>query len=257
MSLKANIWKNFIFLLTNWSYYYSILWVYFLSLPNTEIKQIGLFMSLGFLVSFLLEIPTWYISDKFGHKNTLVLAKIFKLLSLCCYLLWSNIRRFGAGSILWALGWAFTSGTNQAFMHETLLALKKDQDYTKIMSRTNGLVALMSAIILTLLPLSMWIDMKLPFKLTKKVTYSWKEVLRIYHSISLKISKKVSKYFLRLRRQKTDHNSAIICWLTTAVASRPWKSWTAFWCWLSASTSKATHTQVSIIILFCIRNSIS
>ena len=74
--LESNIWKYFFYILTNRRHYITILSIYFLTLPNTTINQIGLYMGIGNLVAFLLEIPSGYFADRFGHKKTLILAKI-------------------------------------------------------------------------------------------------------------------------------------------------------------------------------------
>ena len=77
--LKANIWKYFLNNLTNRRSYLPILSIYFLSLPNTVAHQIGIYTGIGWLVGFLLEIPSGYLSDIIGHKKTLVLAKFSML----------------------------------------------------------------------------------------------------------------------------------------------------------------------------------
>ena len=83
-------------------------------------EPVEAFASAGFLASFLIEIPTGYFADRFGHKNSLILAKVFKILSTLSFVLGTNIYWFVAGSVFGALGFALQSGTQQAFVHETL-----------------------------------------------------------------------------------------------------------------------------------------
>jgi len=78
---------------------------------------------LGSLASFLFEIPSGYFSDRFGHKKTLILSKVFMFLSTLCFLIGHDVVYFAIGSIFLSLGFAFTSGTMSAFVHENLVEL--------------------------------------------------------------------------------------------------------------------------------------
>lgn len=154
--LESNIWKFFLFALSQRRNFLPILSIYFLTLDNTTAQQIGLFSAIGALASFLLEIPSGYFSDKFGHKNTLILSKFLMSLSLSCYIfgsfLVSPFIAFSLGSIFQCVGFAMSSGTTSVFMHETFKKLGNVNDFTKIFGRIQGKVSLFSAILIILLP---------------------------------------------------------------------------------------------------------
>jgi MFS family permease len=143
-----------------------ILSIYFLTLPNTTAQQIGLFTGVGALGSFFLEIPSGYFSDKFGHKNTLILSKILMIFSLSFYILGSFILTpfilFCFGAIFQAVGFAMSSGTVGVFVHETFKKLKVEKDFTKIFGRIQGRVSLFSVGIIIALPFLTSINMLLP-----------------------------------------------------------------------------------------------
>ncbi len=52
-----------------------------MTLPGATAAQIGAFMAIWYMVGFLFEIPSGYFSDRFGHKNTLIISKICIILS--------------------------------------------------------------------------------------------------------------------------------------------------------------------------------
>jgi len=83
-----------------------ILSIYFLTLPNATAQQIGLYMGVGWAVGFLLEIPSGYFSDKFGHKKTLILAKFFLLFSTLFFVFGKSVPYFILGSSFLALSFA-------------------------------------------------------------------------------------------------------------------------------------------------------
>lgn len=166
MLLKNNIIKLFFVNLTDRRSYISLLSIYFLTLPNATANQIGIYNLIGALAGFLLEVPSGYISDKFGHKNTLIFSKIIFFLSTLCFILADSLFLFILGATFLAIGFSFTSGTFAAFTHETLRDLKKEHLYTKTLSKINANASLVSAIIMTALPLLTSISLLLPFQIT-------------------------------------------------------------------------------------------
>ncbi len=163
--LKSNIWKYFLIILTNRRNYIPILAIYFLTLPNATAQQIGLYIGIGWLAGFLLEIPSGYISDKFGHKKTLILAKFFMLISTLFFIFGNSLPYFILGSSFIALGFAFTSGTGGAFLHNTLVGLKREKDYGDIDGKIRAKASLVSVGMILLLPLLTKIALVLPIKI--------------------------------------------------------------------------------------------
>ncbi len=56
--------KFIFYLLSQRRNFIPILSIYYLTLPDTTANQIGVFTALGYLFSFILEIPSGYISDR-------------------------------------------------------------------------------------------------------------------------------------------------------------------------------------------------
>ncbi len=113
----------------------SIFGVYLLTLPDTNAASLGLVFTIGSLMGFIAEVPSGYLSDKLGHKESMILSRFLYVCSTGCFLVGFNIWWFIVGIILMNVGHAFWSGTNSAFMHETLRALGKDDQYATIMGK--------------------------------------------------------------------------------------------------------------------------
>ncbi len=161
-NFKSNIWKYFILVFTQRRNFLPVLSIYFLTIPNTQVQQIGIYTAAGALASFLLEIPSGYFADIFGHKKTLVVSKIFMFLSSIFFIIADSFWYFLAGSVCISLGWAFMSGAGNAFMHETLIKLKREGEYTKIMSKLSANVSLLCIPFIITLPFFTKIDIVLP-----------------------------------------------------------------------------------------------
>ncbi len=77
------------------------------------------------------EIPTGYVSDRWGRRKTLMLGSVLRLLGLGTYCLGTGLPHFVAAEILIALGLSFHSGTVDALLYDTLLEDGKTQGYRR------------------------------------------------------------------------------------------------------------------------------
>lgn len=166
LKLNDNLWKLFLNQLTQKRYYIPILSIFFLTLPDATAKQIGLWSGIGFLCEFLFEIPSGYISDKIGHKKTLILSKIFMLLASVFFVIANSLIYFILGAIFTSLSYASQSGTRSAFLHETLVSLKREKEFIKISSKITAKVALVSVLFVVIIPYFAKIDIRLPLILS-------------------------------------------------------------------------------------------
>lgn len=162
-ALESNIPKHCLYLITNKRTFLAIFGVYLMTSTGGTEQAIGVTVFVGSLVGFLLEVPSGFIADTIGHKKALVLARVALLLSTAMYLIGGNLFFFILGSIFLSIGQAFTSGTGIALMHETLTALGRDHEYTKIIGRIRGIGFAIPAMITMTLPFLVTIHLKAPF----------------------------------------------------------------------------------------------
>lgn len=162
--LESNLWKYFLLMLTNRRNYIPILSIYFLTLPNVTAQQIGLYTGIGWIAGFFLEIPSGYFSDKFGHKQALILSKISLLISTLFFIFGDSLSYFILGSVFISIGIAFSSGTSGAFLHNTLVGLKREKEYVDIAGKTAAKASLVSAVMILALPFLTSISLIMPIK---------------------------------------------------------------------------------------------
>jgi len=91
-SISQNIWKFAALSVVDKRVYGAILSVYYLTIAKVEDFHIGWILLFGCIASFLFEIPSGYLSDKIGHKKTIVLSRVFFIISTLNYLLADNFR---------------------------------------------------------------------------------------------------------------------------------------------------------------------
>lgn len=165
-SLEANIWKHFIILLTGRRNFIPILSIYYLSLPNTYAQEIGFYTASGYVFSLLFQIPAGVLGDKLWNKTTIVISKIFLLLSSVMYVIWDKFWYFLIWSTFMSL-WmdAFSTWNTSAFLYDTLSSLKKEDSFKKISSSIRWWVSLFSIFFIISLPFFTNISMVFPFKI--------------------------------------------------------------------------------------------
>lgn len=154
------------------------------------------------LIIVFLEVPSGAFADKFGRKNAIMLSSIFVFLGTLVYALSHNFWNFMFAETIFAIGVSLWSGTDSAFIYDTLKNLKKTKEFKKIYgniqfisffmfgigSLVGGYFAdinLRLAIWMSLIPMGIAILVTLTFtepKFTKKieVTY-WNHIKKAFN----------------------------------------------------------------------------
>lgn len=166
--IASNIPKTFWYLLTQRRNFIPLLSIYFLSIPNTTANQIGIFMWVGALLGFALEIPSGYLADRLWYKPVMILAKISTIFSTLSFIAggWFHqysFTLFTLGAIWLTLSFSLTSGTISAFVHDTLSHLKQEKSFTKIFSKMRGNVSLASIAFILIFPFFTTFNILVPF----------------------------------------------------------------------------------------------
>lgn len=130
--IKANIWKLYtIISMQETLLFIGVLYPF---LQSNGITTAQYFVLQGFfaLCIVLLEIPSGYLSDRWGRKNTLILGSICGCIGIFTYALSTHFIHFLVGESFMALAFSCYSGTTEAMFFDTLLVLGKEKHYRKI-----------------------------------------------------------------------------------------------------------------------------
>jgi len=163
ITLQKNIWKYTLLLIANKRIFAAVLGAYYLTIPNVNAAGIGIILLTGSLAGFAFEIPSGYISDKIGHKQALVISRVFILLSTILFLVANNIVFLILAGVALSTGAAFHSGTGSAFMHETLKGLGREKDYASVMGKVSSIGFAVPIVFMVLVPFLVSVSFKLPF----------------------------------------------------------------------------------------------
>jgi MFS family permease len=100
-----------------------VFYLYFASvLPGA---QALLLEALYFGGVVLLEVPSGYLSDRFGRRPTLILAMLASATGCLLFVCTSSFASFAVAQLCFAAGMAFNSGTDSALLYDSLATLDR------------------------------------------------------------------------------------------------------------------------------------
>lgn len=116
------------------------IWIIYLSSMGLSLIQIGLLESIYHLTSLIFEIPSGAVADILGKKFSIVIGRIFAVVSTILMIVSLNMFGFAASFIFNALSNNFDSGASESLTYESLKILNRQSDYKKISGIINILI---------------------------------------------------------------------------------------------------------------------
>jgi MFS family permease len=111
--------------------------------------QISILITIWALTTFILEIPTGTLADKFNRRNLLIIGQILKAVGFLFWLI-GGFYFFALGFVLWGTRNALVSGTEEAFVYDKLKSYNRQDLYEKVYGKNKTflyLAIMISAII--------------------------------------------------------------------------------------------------------------
>lgn len=101
-----------------YGFFWPVFTIFLLSRDLT-FTQIGVLGSISAGLVVVGEVPTGYVGDRIGRRNSLVVGPVLLTTSLLGFVLAQTFLAFVVLFALWALGLAFRSGSGDAWLYET------------------------------------------------------------------------------------------------------------------------------------------
>ena len=131
--------------ITALSFFNPILYIYLLS-EDFSFTEVGLYLSIFWLASFMTELPCGAITDNIGAKNSILLSVIFRVVGLILLLSNSLILLY-ISAILSAIAESFQSGTLTSWLVNVNNKNNEEIDIDKVLSRSSLYSLFFSALI--------------------------------------------------------------------------------------------------------------
>ena len=131
--------------ITALSFFNPILYIYLLS-EDFSFTEVGLYLSIFWLASFMTELPCGAITDNIGAKNSILLSVVFRVVGLILLLSNSLILLY-ISAILSAIAESFQSGTLTSWLVNVNNKNNEEIDIDKVLSRSSLYSLFFSALI--------------------------------------------------------------------------------------------------------------
>ncbi len=135
MSIKSNIYKLYVIKSAKW--FMLIMPVIVLFYQDNGLKMFDVFLLQGIysVAIVFLEIPSGYLADKWGRKNTMIIGSFLGTLGFVVYSLSFGFWGFLIAEVILGIGQSFISGSDSALLYDSLKYQNKQNDYMKLEGR--------------------------------------------------------------------------------------------------------------------------
>lgn len=140
-----------------------IVGIYMLEYVGLSIQQMALIATVVSVIGLVSQIPTGYLADRYSRLASMRIGATILFIGSTFYFLKPDFIGVLIAATTLQFGYSFFDGAIQTLMHETLTALKRETDYSKVMSRAQSYGLFGNFIIVTLAGLTYIVDQRLPF----------------------------------------------------------------------------------------------
>lgn len=160
---RGTIWRYYAYNVTNSNGFYLPVGILYLQHQGFGLDVIGLTQGVFAFALTAAEIPTGYVGDRIGRRASLALASGLSTIVMVAYVVADSPLEYVALYVLWAIGWAFRSGTGDAWLYELLDRQGRDDEYARISGRASTFLLVTSAATAVAAGALVTIDWMLPF----------------------------------------------------------------------------------------------
>tara|TARA_Y100000310_G_C20589886_1_gene767425 strand:+ start:158 stop:1339 length:1182 start_codon:yes stop_codon:yes gene_type:complete len=228
--LNSNIWKiSLIKIIRNAMFIMPIIVLFFQD-NGLSMKEIFILQAVFALALLFLEIPSGYFADVIGRKQSIILATFLWFTGTVLYALSYGFWGFLIAEILLAFGSGFSSGADSSLLYDSLIKLKKRDNFQKIWGRIKGYSSFAEATASVIGGFLAAISLRSPFYLYSSIVFfAIPLAFMLYEPPRKKLSRKnPMKKILEITKFAL-HGNLKIKWLILYAGIISSATLTAFW----------------------------
>lgn len=119
----------------NNAFFYLPTLVYFFNTKMENPLYVSILISLKGISTFIFEVPTGYISDKYGRKVSIIISIVINIISLVMLIIGEKFILFAIAQVLFGMAETFRSGSDLALLYDNLKFENKTNQYEKSVQR--------------------------------------------------------------------------------------------------------------------------
>jgi MFS family permease len=121
------------------AFFSAVLVPFFTEWGGLTLLQVQLLQSWFSIWVFVLEVPTGALADRIGRKHSISLGSLIIALAVIVYGSIPNFYIFLLAELIFAIGYAFVSGADQALLFDTLKVNNQESEAKKVMGRYDAI----------------------------------------------------------------------------------------------------------------------
>jgi MFS family permease len=119
----------------NPGFFYPIYILFMIDVNGLSYTAVGLIGTAQAVVVLTGEVPTGYVGDRIGRRNSLVAATLLSIVSTASFLVVTDLPGFLFTFATLSLGTTFISGSGQAWLYDTLKERLDTDEFTRVQGR--------------------------------------------------------------------------------------------------------------------------
>lgn len=132
---RRNIQVNYIYWFFECLNFTRGFWMLYLFSKGMTLVQLGILEGVFHITSFLMETPTGVVADLFGRKASRIIGRLIMVFHLLLLIFGTSFTHFLLAFILCAISWNLESGAGDAFVYDSLLENKEEDEFMKVNGR--------------------------------------------------------------------------------------------------------------------------
>jgi len=112
-----------------------IIWLFYQE-NGLDIWDLFLIQGIYSITIAVIEIPSGYVADVLGRKNSMIIGTFFGTIGMIVYSFSYGFEGFLIAALSLGIGQSFISGSDTALMYDSLLQLNRSKEFIKLEGRT-------------------------------------------------------------------------------------------------------------------------
>lgn len=134
-SIETNLRKYLLISVFSSMLFFVPITVIFLQDIGLSMAEILVLESIFGVTLIILEIPTGAFADRHGRKTSVALSFLMIAAANLIFSMGQNFYHFLAAQLLWGIGISLESGAGSALLYDTLVQLKREKSYNRVLGR--------------------------------------------------------------------------------------------------------------------------
>ena len=143
---RSIIWRYYAYRITGATGFYLPVSILYLHHQGFDLAFIGVAQAAFLFGMVLAEIPSGYLGDRIGRRASLAVGNVLRASAMVGLVLASTPLAYLVVKVVWAFGWAFRSGTQDAWLYEILEQNFDESEYARIEGRGTSALLVTSAV---------------------------------------------------------------------------------------------------------------